>query len=244
MSIWNFLKKRPSRDELANELAKETLKTLGNTAAKGITEEPVKPPEPREPNWDSLSPCGYLATWDISRQNKQAYRRYLVNRLAHYFFLATGGTYGPNYITIRPVLASDLGLKDWKVPASPTNDDIPWVSHFLPSNTMLALYKFVIASSDPHVNELIFGYNYATRVKVDLTELHSVLPLIKSKKITELMEIYGDIYNIRMEAYFNDPIIYNPGSSIRVSTKRTVMSEDDVIYLGGYVIELKGTTVM
>lgn len=164
-------------------------------------------------------------------------------------------------LTIRDLLAADLGLPNWSLhpwsqPQHTWGNPSVWISLQNGMKT-IGIFKCLQLGYHPTAKELRFGKGSVIMGIHSLESAYAGLPILESLREVfmdpEAREVLhrmtGNLDNnvnpalgTPMEAYFSDPYFYDPQDAIRISTDWT--NGDDYLVLGGYVVERRGSTVV
>ena len=184
-----------------------------------------------------------IATWELSTRDKVAHRQSLIKSLT-----ATGNKYGFRDFIIRQLLPSDFGVANWSVPTDITPGEWrPWLKLQMDRDNIAVVSKVIMCGENPGVRTLrISRPPYVTRNIFNLTKLLSVLPVIKSvltkdKKL--IIEEYGGLENLQMEAYFTNPLTVFPHDIMHIDIQAVKNSADCELVIEGLILEQNGKTI-
>lgn len=142
---------------------------------------------------------------------------------------------------IRAILPDDLGLSDWLV------QDRPWINYY--TCYPLVIFRISILKLPVCASEIKIASSATTIFVDDFAELRGIEPILTQLQRStveevfdilagrEISAIFGDLRNIRMEAYLSTPIFFD--GNIRVELDKL----GDEIALGGFICEPSGCTV-
>ena len=148
-------------------------------------------------------------------------------------------------LVIRPIMAFDFNITSWKTPICEEGCTTDWINIKNKEQTYITITKIIQLSLEPTISEIKFMVQGAIVSVFELDILYSVIPLIQTLNKLEpdwLLTTFGDISNIRMEAYLACPIVVCPETSLKVKVKPYIDSNGDRLILGGFVVEREGAT--
>lgn len=191
-----------------------------------------------------------ISSWELSQQKRELFRR-AVQEAMLARALAKGIIPERQYADIRALFPKDVGLKTWRTPTQSPYDVTPWIKYLIPRQTVIGIYKIIQLSKRPKVTTMSFrrGYTGCTTVAVHQIEnVYALLPVLD--KIREykanhgIQQIFGSVDQMVMEAYFSEPIIYEPEGYLYLEvTSPDGNKSGDKLMIGGFILEPIGMTV-
>lgn len=194
-----------------------------------------------------------LPTWDMKTDDKTKFRRLCVEYL---FKTAKERQYAniqdsrapERYVTIRELMPIDFDRKDWKVDIR--TDYTKWLTLTVPAQTTIVIYKIMLLAEKPAVRNLMIcqGFTGSNIIGLhDLTPLLSILPVLKKMDNwldkTFLIDQFGSLDNIRMEAYFSEPYFFTQFDIAHLFLSGINNNDSEEIMLGGMVLEPRGKNI-
>jgi hypothetical protein len=188
-----------------------------------------------------------IPIWELKVDAKKKYREKTIDILTKRLVYMTG----KEQISIRELTSSDLGLTSWRTPGQPANQRTTWVNHELPGFTSIAIYGLSQLTIYPKVSELRIGAGVSGCIILglhDIEKLYSALPIIRRverlREDGQLKDTFGSLENIRMEAYFAEPYVWDQAQVVWLETKSFVDNpRGDRLMLLGFVAEVLGVTL-
>ena len=192
-----------------------------------------------------------ISSWEIPTEYRKQFRQTLceamVARALHLKVILE-----QSYADIRALLPKDVGLKTWRTPAQNPYDVTTWINYPVPSTAIIGIYKIIQLSKRPKVTTMSFrrGYSGSTIVAVHQIEnIYALIPVLD--KVREykanhgIHQIFGSMDQMVMEAYFNEPIIYDPAGYLQIEvTSPEGNKKGDRLMIGGFILEPRGGTVI
>jgi hypothetical protein len=144
------------------------------------------------------------------------------------------------------LLYSDLSLKGWITPELTLGEKTEWINITNECPRAMAIYGVSQLSLHPIVSNMEIWVGGNKIIDHDLDALYGVLPVME--RVDELdpefvVRRFGEMHKIRMEAYFESPIIVHPDTILRVSLSPWISGPGDRLFLKGTVVEIKGVTI-
>jgi len=204
-----------------------------------------------------------ISAWELSYEKKFNIRKrtieYLIARFSQVTLLKQPEIY------IRVLLPRDLGLQDWQTPPLVKGKHCQWFCNPISPVAAVCIYKVAqLRPGRAATSEITMQLGAAgnTRAIYSLDSTKAVIPILQKidKYLTVpeqvantmlgqheefLSRTFGKLEEIKMEAYFSEPCLYNP--SDLVSVKLLPASDNkrgDLLVLGGFVAEPMQTTVI
>lgn len=147
----------------------------------------------------------------------------------------------------RPIISSDLMLNNWHTPKLKDGLWTTWISGIMPDLRWVCIYRITQLSKLPSIAEIRIQVGEADRFIGDLNQLYSIIPLLD--KLSEIKDTiwleaqFGNIQNIRMEAYLPGLITIPQNTEFRIDIKSFYDSKGDNILIGGTVVEPRGLKI-
>ena len=159
--------------------------------------------------------------------------------------------------TFLDLAPQDLGLTSWATPSLIGNVKTSWVRCVLGPQAVIVIYKVLQLSVDPTVANIEFWASGSCCAVHELEMCYSGLPIIKNlakalmsseaREVLDRLSSREDApvspdFGAPMEAWFSEPILYDPGVSCEIKVMSRRDSPGDYLVLGGYTLERAGTT--
>ena len=238
----NWLKK------LFNKELSSKTSTTGAAKADTTSVPPLLPQPMPAPKGSRVLKSSYLIpAWDLSIEQRLKLR---VQSLFYMHAVAQDRDMGE--VVVRELLASDLGLKTWRTPKQCADERSIWIRHEL-KNKIVCINRVIQLSLTPKVSEVMIGEGPHQSRIFGIHGLETMYPILRVLKAARcfndlewkgIVEAYGDITSLNMEAYFSDPYLFPSGSLVAIDV---LSAEDnkrgDKLMLGGYIAEHYGETI-
>lgn len=188
-----------------------------------------------------------IPTWELKVETTQRHREATIMAL-HQRFSAQCDI---KDVTLRQLLAKDLGLQSWRTPQQDPGEKTVWIDKQLAANRFIAIMGIIQLSKNPKVSELTISAGESGMLTLglhELDEIYSILPILKKldvdKTIDELFSTFGRLERIRMAAYFSEPYLFKQHKVIHITVQSPEGNKTgDRLMLQGFIIEPAGTSI-
>lgn len=184
----------------------------------------------------------FIPQWELANNQAAIIRNACIQRItaiASHKYLDVVG---------RSLLASDLGLSQWKTSALIKETPTQWVSIATDKLTYIVIYGITQLSKTPTVSIMSFEVADAIRIKTEIDCLYTLLPLLQKmeslEEVDKLKEQYDNLEKLSMTGYFQAALLCLPMTHLRIMvTSFEDNPEGDRLMLRGHVIEARGLTI-
>jgi len=190
-----------------------------------------------------------IPTEDLDTDKRARFRKEVIENLV--YFAMHELNLPKEVLSLRDLLAEDLGLLDWTTPK-----DKQWINTPISNRTYIGIYKLLQLNAYPSITVVEFWVDRSRIAKVGIESCYSGLPILERMKEALLDPVAREVMNrltdteskicligSKMEGYFSEPIIIKANAHFEVNIYHRE-EKSDYLILGGFVVEPKGMTVV
>ena len=181
-----------------------------------------------------------IPTWEISIDNKEKFRRDLVEVAIS---KAEAQRIGKSRyeLFVKELTPSHLGLESWVTPKQLPHTTLTWINYQSDCDKILSFYKVVQLNEDPGIISITIQTGKGLISHHNIGQLYGLVPTLKKIKETnnwDLLQVQYGLENLRMEGWFSEPYVIENSETIKIDVTTGAKGTDgDTLLLIGFVVE-------